>query len=107
MFADRTKWNLEPNRLSEALARHRKEGKPLVDLTVSNPTECGFVYDKREILGALQNPDALKYQPEQRDLLSTRQAVREYYAEHGVSVNVEDIFLTTSTNEAYSNVFRL
>jgi len=107
MFADRTKWNLEPNRLSEALARHRKAGKPLVDLTVSNPTECGFVYDGREILGALQNPGALKYQPEQRGLLSARQAVGEYYAEHGVSVGVEDIFLTTSTSEAYSDVFRL
>src|SRR5206468_80147 len=56
MFADRTNWNLAPNRLSEALARHRAAGKPLLDLTVSNPTECGFVYDERAIFDALCNP---------------------------------------------------
>jgi aspartate/methionine/tyrosine aminotransferase len=107
MFADRTKWNLTPNRLSEALARHRAEGKPLVDLTVSNPTECGFVYDQGLILEALQNPAALQYKPEPRGIVSARQVVCGYYTERGVSVNVDDIFLTTSTSEAYSYVFRL
>ena len=46
MFADRTEWNLESNRLAAALAAHRLAGKPLYDLTASNPTECGFEYDK-------------------------------------------------------------
>jgi alanine-synthesizing transaminase len=107
MFAERTNWNLEPNRLSEALARHRAAGKPLLDLTISNPTECGFDYDQRAILEALQNPAALKYTPEPRGLVSARQAVAEYYAERRVQVNVDDIFLTTSTSEAYSYAFRL
>ena len=107
MFADRTKWNLAPNRLSEALARHRAAGKPLIDLTASNPTECGFAYDERVILEALQNPAVLKYTPEPRGLLSARQSVQGYYAERGVSLDVDDIFLTTSTSEAYSYAFRL
>jgi alanine-synthesizing transaminase len=107
MFAKRTHWNLSPNRLSEALARHRAAGKPLVDLTVSNPTECGFVYDQGAILDALRNPAALKYEPVPRGLATARQAVAEYYAEHGTSVDIEDIFLTTSTSEAYSYVFKL
>ena len=107
MFADRIKWNLEPNRLSEALARHREAGKPLADLTASNPTQCGFVYDERAILAALQNSAALQYKPEPQGLASARKAVAEYYAERGVSANVDDIFLTTSTSEAYSYVFRL
>src|SRR5215472_4623403 len=107
MFADRTKWNLAPNRLSEALARHRAAGKPLVDLTVSNPTECGFNYDQRAILEALQNPSALEYKPEPRGLVSARKAVGNYYGERGVDVSVDDIFLITSTSEAYSYVFRL
>lgn len=107
MFAERTKWNLEPNRLSQALARHRAAGKPLVDLTVSNPTECGFDYDQRAILQALQNPAALQYTPEPRGLVSARQAVAEYYAERDVGLDADDIFLTTSTSEAYSYVFRL
>src|SRR5712691_2673988 len=58
MFAKRTNWNLAPNRLSEALAVYRAAGKPLLDLTVSNPTECGFEYDGSEILKALSNPAA-------------------------------------------------
>lgn len=107
MFANRTNWNLAPNRLSEALAKHRGEGKPLLDLTVSNPTECGFVYDQAAILDALHQPAALKYEPVPRGLASARQAVAEYYAEHGARVGVEDIFLTTSTSEAYSFAFRL
>ena len=107
MFADRTKWNLALNRLSEALARHRAAGKPLVDLTASNPTECGFLYDGRAILAALQNPAALRYKPEPQGLVSARQSVRGYYAERGVAANVDDIFLATSTSEAYSYVFRL
>jgi len=107
MFAGRTKWNLAPNRLSEALSRHRAAGKPLLDLTVSNPTECGFTYDEHAILEALQHPDALKYQPEPRGLVSARRSVGGYYAERGVNVGIDDIFLTTSTSEAYSYVFRL
>jgi alanine-synthesizing transaminase len=106
MFAKRTNWNLAPNRLSEALAAHRAAGKPLLDLTVSNPTECGFEYDRSAILNALSNPAALFYEPNPRGLEAARRAVAGYYAEHKEHVSVEDIFLTTSTSEAYSYVFR-
>jgi alanine-synthesizing transaminase len=106
MFAKRTNWNLTPNRLSEALATHRAAGKPLLDLTVSNPTECGFEYDGAAILGALSNPAALSYEPNPRGLESARRAVAGYYADRHDDVSVEDIFLTTSTSEAYSYVFR-
>jgi alanine-synthesizing transaminase len=106
MFAKRTNWNLETNRLSAALAAHRAAGKPLIDLTVSNPTECGFQYDERAILGALGNPAALKYEPNPRGLDAARSAVARYYAEHDGFVSNDDIFLTTSTSEAYSYVFR-
>jgi aspartate/methionine/tyrosine aminotransferase len=106
MFAKRTNWNLTPNRLSEALAAHRAAGKPLLDLTVSNPTECGFEYDSSAILNALSNPAALSYEPNPKGLESARRAVAGYYADRGENVSVEDIFLTTSTSEAYSYIFR-
>jgi aspartate/methionine/tyrosine aminotransferase len=107
MFAERTNWNLASNRLSVALAQHRAAGKPLLDLTVSNPTDCGFVYDNGAILDALRNPDSLKYEPVARGLASARSAVAEYYAEHAAHVSIDDIFFTTSTSEAYSYAFRL
>jgi len=106
MFAKRTNWNMTPNRLSEALAAHRAAGKPLLDLTVSNPPECGFEYDSAAILNALRNPAALSYEPNPRGLESVRRAVAGYYADREEHVSVEDIFLTTSTSEAYSYVFR-
>src|SRR5216683_2912379 len=106
MFAKRTNWNLTPNRLSAALAAHREAGKPLLDLTVSNPTECGFEYDGSAILSALSNAAALSYEPNPRGLESARRAVADYYADRKENVSVEDIFLTTSTSEAYSYVFR-
>lgn len=114
MFADRTNWNLAANRLSEALARHRAGGRALFDLTASNPTACGFDYDREKILRALANPSALAYEPNPRGLEIARRAVAEYYASRGRGVSgvaqceipVEDIFLTASTSEAYSFVFR-
>src|SRR3984893_11136510 len=106
MLADRTNWNLTPNRLSEALAEHLAAGKRLFDLSASNPTEGGFEYGSEAILDALRNETALTYVPDPKGLLRARQAVAEYYAARGEAVSVEDIILTTSTSEAYSFVFR-
>src|SRR5271154_6021461 len=106
MFADRTRWNLTPNRLSEALRRHRAAGKTLFDLTASNPTECGFEYDGEAILRALGNPSALVYEPNSKGLEVARKAVATYYAAHDAHVSAEDLVLTTGTSEAYSFVFR-
>jgi alanine-synthesizing transaminase len=106
MFADRTNWNLSPNRLSETLAEYLAAGKRITDLSASNPTEAGFEYAGQAILQALCHEGALTYVPDPKGLLRGRQAVAEYYAERGDQVPVSDIILTTSTSEAYSFVFR-
>jgi alanine-synthesizing transaminase len=107
MFADRTNWNLQANRLAQALARLRASGTQVLDLTASNPTECGFEYDSQAILAALSNPAALRYDPDPRGLASARRAVAAYYSPHSANLSIEDIFLATGTSEAYSFVFRL
>lgn len=107
MFADRTKWNLESNRLSAALAKHRAEGRRIIDLTISNPTECGFEYDCAAILDAFGNNSAMRYEPNAQGLEIARRAVAGYYAERGDEVTPKDMFLTTGTSEGYSFVFRL
>lgn len=106
MFADRTNWNLNRNRLSQALLRHREEQESLIDLTVSNPAECGFEFDEQAILHALCKPSALRYDPNAKGLESARRAVAQYYAERGREVLPGEIVLTTSTSEAYSFIFR-
>lgn len=107
MFARRTAWQLAPNRLSCALEAHRKSGRELLDLTASNPTNIGLRYDEQTLAAALARPEALRYEPDPRGLLSARQAVVQYYRERGVSLDPAQILLTTSTSEAYSFIFRL
>src|SRR5215470_535580 len=107
MFASRTHWNLTENRLTQALSEFRRNGRALLDLTLSNPTEAGFVYDSPAILSAFQNTKSLHYEPASQGLLSAREAVARYYKEKGIQLSTADLFLTTSTSEAYSWLFRL
>lgn len=107
MFARRTSWNLSSNRLSVALQSRRSAGRAILDLTVSNPTECGFSYDSGAILAAFSRMEALRYQPEPFGLPCAREAVSDYYKERGANVAASRILLTTGTSEAYSFVFRL
>jgi alanine-synthesizing transaminase len=108
MFSQRTNWKLTPNKYTRALEEMRASGGPLIDLTVSNPTECGFAYDAAAILRSFQKEKSLAYEPEAKGLRTAREAVTEYYREeHGAAVDPESLILTTSTSEAYSHVFRL
>jgi aspartate/methionine/tyrosine aminotransferase len=107
MFAKRTNWPLAPNRLSQMLEEFRAQGRAVLDLAESNPTPCGFACDAGGILTSLADPRALRYEPDPRGLLPAREAVARYYAELGVNISPQQIFLTTSTSEAYSYVFRL
>lgn len=107
MFATRTNWNLSSNRLAEALTRFGATGRKLLDLTASNPTTCGFHYDGPAILKSLTNANALKYHPDPHGLPQARNAVCEYYRNRGEQVSADNVFLTASTSEAYSFIFRL
>ena len=107
MFASRTNWNLAENCLTIATAEHCRSGRPFFDLTISNPTECGFAYDESAILAALHSPASLHYEPAAQGLLSAREALSSYYREKKAAIAVPDLFLTTSTSEAYSYLFRL
>lgn len=79
----------------------------MLDLTISNPTVCGFDYDSGSILAALNNPASISYDPNPRGILGAREAVAEYYRSHQAEVNPDHLILTTSTSEAYSFLFRL
>jgi alanine-synthesizing transaminase len=106
-FSERTAWDLDETRLARVIRERRAAGLPILDLTASNPTRCGFTYDEAGILAALGDPRAMTYDPDPRGMLPAREAVCRYYAERGVAVEAERVFLTTSTSEAYSWLFRL
>jgi alanine-synthesizing transaminase len=109
MFSRRTNWSLASNAFTRALNEVRSSGQPLFDLTVSNPTEAGVQLDPDIVLGALANPDAMRYEPQPLGVLEARKAVFQYYREsHDISDHdPQCLLLTTSTSEAYSYVFRL
>ena len=89
------------------LAEKRATGAAILDLTESNPTRAALDYPREELLTALADPRALRYDPDPRGLLSAREAVSEYYAQRGVEVPASRILLTASTSEAYSYLFKL
>jgi alanine-synthesizing transaminase len=90
-----------------AIREARAAGRGLVDLTVSNPTVCGFAYDAAKILGALGDVGAMTYDPDPRGMRPAREAVAQYYADHGACVDADAVVLTTSTSEGYGYLFRL
>ncbi len=108
MFSYRTNWKLSTNRFTQTLEEFRNAGRALLDLTISNPTQCGLRYDTESILSAFQKPESLTYDPQPKGLLSARKEVANYYrTDYNTSIDPESIVLTTSTSEAYSFIFRL
>ena len=106
MFSSRVTSNLTPNRLARAIADRRTAGLPIVDLTESNPTRAGFEYPP-DLLEPLAAARGLIYEPRPLGLSCAREAVAADYSRQGVDVAADRIALTTSTSEAYSQLFKL
>ena len=107
MFSSRLNWDLRPNPLSILLDHKRAQGAEILDLTESNPTRAGFTYPPEEILAALADPAALRYDPSPPGHLIARQAIASYYRDRGREIAPADILLTASTSEAYAWLFKL
>jgi aspartate/methionine/tyrosine aminotransferase len=105
-FSSRVPADLGVNRLSRALQQARAAHRPLIDLTLSNPTRAGFHYPS-DLLEPLANSRGLTYEPQPFGLMDARRAVASDYQRRGVSVSPDRIVLTASTSEAYSLLFKL
>ena len=75
-FARRTNWHQETNTLNKALEELGIRGIDILDLTVSNPTSCGFSYPERA-LSVLSSVNNFNYHPDARGVSEARQAVFE------------------------------
>lgn len=103
-FSKRTSWDFNLNPITTLQKKLQKENIEIVDLTVSNPTKCQFSFYNQELLDSLSDSKSLAYEPSAQGLLS----VRHYLSDHLCQgVQPENIFLTASTSEAYSYLFRL
>ena len=106
MFSTRTPPHLAANRLAQALLELQRAGRPIIDLTESNPTRSGFEYPP-DLLAPLADARGLAYRPRPFGLIEARRAVAKEYARRGISVPADRIVLTASTSEAYSLLFKL
>lgn len=106
MFSARTRWDLTPNRLATLAARARARGRPLLDLTETNPTRAGLTAPP-QVLQELALPRALHYQPDPRGLAEAREAVAADHARRGSDIDPAHVVLTASTSEAYAFLFKL
>jgi alanine-synthesizing transaminase len=106
MFSSRFHWDSRPNRLTELLAKKRRAGTRILDLTESNPTQAGLDYPPG-MLAALADSRVLRYDPAPAGTEEARAAVSEYYAIRGQQVQIPHILLTASTSEAYAYLFKL
>jgi len=106
-FSTRTNWDLAENDFTVAVRKARASGGELFDLTISNPTDCDFLYDAQTLLKPLSQLEAMHYEPDPLGMATARAAVAQYYRDAGAEVSLERICLTTSTSEAYSFLFRL
>ncbi len=106
-FSHRTNWDLNINELTQLLREKKAQGLSIFDLTESNPTKCGFEYPTEAITKTLTQSENFNYEPSPRGQLHAREAIVSYYLEQGIVLDPEQIFLTSSTSEAYSFIFRL
>ena len=104
-FSKRSDWDRSANPLSQLIALKKASNEGILDLTESNPTRCGFSFYSE--FTPLTDPTNQLYEPAPRGLLLARQAVCDYYASKGVPISPEQVFLTSSTSEAYHFLFRL
>jgi alanine-synthesizing transaminase len=108
MFSQRTAWNRAENEVTRTLDKLRATGTRILDLTRSNPTECGFAKDETKIATALAASGIGRYSPDAKGLIVARTAICSYYREkHRVFLSIDDLLLTSGTSEAYSFLFRL
>lgn len=105
-FARRTAWPTALNEVADQLQARRQRGEDVMDLTESNPTRCGLS-GPGDLGAALLSAARAGYDPSPRGLFAAREAVSGYYREQGITVDPQRIFLTASTSEAYSFLFRL
>jgi len=97
----RSEHETRQNALSVALSSRRAAGLPVIDLTVSNPTTAGVVYDQDAITRALGDGAVLTYEPAPFGLDSARKVVAQYN-----DVDSRRVVLTASTSEAYAFLWK-
>lgn len=106
-FSSRFSFQEGENEFVAILSEYKKNQILYSDLTVSNPTQVGLQYPAEAIRHSFGSTDLITYHPDPRGNLEARKKIQEYYYSKGVKIDPDDLFLTSSSSEAYSYLFKL
>jgi hypothetical protein len=106
-FSTRTDFFTEKNALSLEKRKHLEAGKQVIDLSESNPTRAGIVLGEERIREAFDVAANGLYEPNPRGLPKARIDIAKRLMQQKKRVDPETLFLTASTSEAYSYIFKL
>ncbi len=71
-----------------------------IDLTVNDPTACGFVYEQ-SLYAPLTDEEPSRYRPASLGVEEARLAIAAYYEARGVTISPERIWLGSGTSELF------
>jgi alanine-synthesizing transaminase len=103
----RLPWEHSKNRLTLAMEERSARGLPVIDLTETNPTRVGLRYPEEELAELLRRGAGPEYSPHPQGIPEAREALAAALSSPGDPVSPEDLFLTASTSESYSYLFKL
>jgi len=103
----RLPWEHSKNRLTLAMEERSARGLPVIDLTETNPTRVGIAYPEEELAELLRRGAGAEYSPHTQGIPEAREALAAVLSRPGDPVSPEDLFLTASTSESYSYLFKL
>ncbi|HZJ54158.1 MAG TPA: aminotransferase class I/II-fold pyridoxal phosphate-dependent enzyme, partial [Myxococcaceae bacterium] len=107
MFSARTAWDRTQNLLSARLEMLGRRGATPIDLTVSNPADCGLATDEGWLREVLAREPLATYAPEPLGQLGARQALARDLSRLGAHLEPGQLVLSASTSEAYGWLFAL
>ncbi|HEY1332929.1 MAG TPA: pyridoxal phosphate-dependent aminotransferase [Myxococcaceae bacterium] len=107
MFSARTSWDRTQNLLAARLEVLTRRGTPPIDLTASNPADCGLAPDEGWLHGVLAFRALGAYAPEPLGQVGARQALARDLTRLGAHLEPGQLVLSASTSEAYGWLFAL
>ena len=106
MFSSRLPDRLTPNAVSRAIDAARRAGAALLDLTETNPTQCGLS-SPPDVLSSLADPRGVRYEPDPRGMAEARRAIAAALVTPPATLDPDRLVLTASSSEAYGFLFKL
>ena len=107
MFSARTSWDRTQNLIAARLEMLARRGTPPIDLTVSNPADCGLAPEEGFLRAVLASQRLASYAPEPLGQLVARQALARDLTRLGAHLEPGQLVLSASTSEAYGWLFAL